>query len=92
MSSKENDILEDMVMAGFEEIKFKDLKVGMSILFTFQHGFEAGNGLVVRHGKVTEVNGYVIVSVAEADDGEVMLMPGCPVRAERYYYRPLKTE
>ena len=73
-------------IAGYQEMKFKDLKVGMNILFTFHHGFECSNGLVVRRAVVKEVNGYVTVEVNKAGY-ELMLMPGCPMRAERYYTR-----
>lgn len=78
------EILQDIAV-GFEEIKFKDLKPNMNILLTFHHGFEAGNDLVVRHAIVKECNGYVTVKVHESDDFELMLMPGCPVRQERYW-------
>jgi len=77
-------------IAGYQEMKFKDLKVGMNILITFHHGFECGNKLVVRHGVVKECNGYCIVAIDEAGGDEIMLMPGDSLRNERYYTRYLK--
>ena len=83
---EENNILDDLKMCGFEEIQFKDLKVGDNILFSYTNTLSV-NGTIFRHAVVTEKNGYCIVNTEKADG--VMLQPGNLNRDEKYYRRPL---
>ena len=81
-----HNILDDLDMCGFKEIRFNELKVGNEIIFTYRNGLVVGE-LIVRHAKVVRVNGYVVVHTSRSVDTDVMLQPGNLTRDERYYRR-----
>ena len=86
--SEENNIHDDLKMCGFEEVKYKDLKVGDNIIFTYTNTLSV-NGAIFRHAVVAEKNGYCIVNTEKSDG--VMLQPGNLYRDEKYYRRYSKS-
>ena len=68
----------------YEEVHYKDLKVGNRIKLTYH------NNLMcipqkVRDCVVVEVDGFVRVRLDGEEQFEILLQPGNPERCERYY-------